>query len=71
MIVSIIKTETIQSDTWNGSNIAIFVQFALHQKKSKVYILGQSLTKILLLFREYFIFIEYFILQVQITVKWL
>ena len=35
---SITKTETFQSNTLNGSNIAIFVQFALHQKKGKVYI---------------------------------
>ena len=37
---SITKTETFQSNTKNGSNIAIFVQFALHNtsEKSKVYI---------------------------------
>ena len=38
MIVSTTKTETFQSDTWDGSNIATFVQFCIKSEKSKVYI---------------------------------
>ena len=51
MIVSTTKTETFQCNTWDGNNIAIFVQFCIKSEKVK-YILGQLLTKILLLFRE-------------------
>ena len=46
-------------DVWIFSGIAHFSSFALHQKKVR-YILGQWLTKILLLFREYLILIMFY-----------
>ena len=38
MIVSTTKTEIFQSNTWNGSNIVMNVQFCITSKKRKVYI---------------------------------